>query len=435
MATIIDSGDLNRYEVIKTRPVNKEATWVTMDPSTGSGPKPTNLDAFGRLRISNPLTLFDSAHRYRDNGLWDTNTASGGTATFNSSQGLMDLAVTTTSGSLVYRETKRVFAYQSGKSLLVMSTFVFNAGKTNLRQRCGYFGTSNGYYVQLNGTTLSLVERTSISGSVVETAVNQSAWNVDKLDGTGPSGLTLDITKSQILWLDMEWLGVGTVRMGFVIDGKFILCHQFNHANVITSTYITTACLPLRYEIENTGTTASASTLKQICSTVLSEGGYEIRGGQQAVSIPVTAPINLAVAGTYYPLISLRLSSSPNYLDAIAILASMGLIALGNNYTYNWQICKYGTTTGGTWVTPTGSSVSYNITGTSFTGGTAMSSGYIASSTQSTTALNQLDGTLFKFQLERNSFTSTPYELTLIAASDTLNGKLLAAFDWEEISR
>ena len=406
---------------------------VTTDPGTGN--KSTGLDAFGRLRVSNPLTLFDSAHRYRDNNLWETNTASGGTATFNSSQGLMDLAVTTTSGSLVYRETKRVFAYQSGKSLLVMSTFVFNTGKTNLRQRCGYFGTANGYYVQLNNTTLSLVERTSVSGSLVETVVNQNSWNIDKLDGTGPSGYTLDKTKSQILWVDLEWLGVGTVRMGFVIEGKFILCHQFHHANIVPSTYITTACLPLRYEIENTGTTASASTMKQICSTVLSEGGYEIRGTQQAISIPVTTPTTLSVAGTAYPIISIRLTSSPNYLDAIAILSAVSLLAKGNNCTYNWQICKGGTTTGGTWVALSNSSVSYNVTGTAFSGGTVLAGGYLQSTTQSSSPINQLDGSLFKFQLERNSFTSTPYELTLVVTSDTLNGSFLASIDFEEITR
>ena len=387
------------------------------------------------MRTAAPLTLFDSSHRYRDNGFWETNTATGGTATFNSNQGLVDLAVTTASGSLVYRETKRVFAYQPGKSLLMMTTFVFNTAKTNLRQRCGYFGAANGYYVQLNNTTLSFVERTSISGSLVETTVNQSFWNVDPLDGTGPSGATLDPTKSQILWTDLEWLGVGTVRMGFVIEGKFIVCHQFHHANVVPSTYITTACLPLRYEIENTGTTASSSTMKQICSTVISEGGYEVRGAQQSIGIPIASPVNLSVVSTYYPLISLRLTSSPNYLDAIAILTSISLLPQGNNVSYNWQVRKGGTTTGGTWVAVANSSVSYNITGASFAGGTTVANGFLSSTTQSSSPVNQLDGSIFKFQLERNSFTSTSYEITLVAAADTALGKMVASVDWEEISR
>jgi hypothetical protein len=445
MATIIDSVDHNRYEVIKMSPYNDAPTnvaitgqpiSVTTDPGTGT--KSAALDAFGRLRVSNPLTLFDSSHRYHDNGLWNTSTASGGTAVFNANQGLVDLSVTTTSGSLVYRETTKVFAYLPGKSLLVMTTFVMSEAKANLRQRVGYFGSSNGMYLELDGVggnVLSLVERSSVSGSVTETKVSQNNWNYDKMNGAGPSGMTLDITKAQILWMDIEWLGLGTVRMGFVIDGKFILCHQFHHANLITSTYITTASLPLRYEIENTSTTASSSTLKQICSTVISEGGYELRGLQQAVNIPITAPRSTSTAGTYYPIVSIRLKSSPNNLDGIVILTALSILGTGNGVNYNWRVVASGTTTAGTWVSAgTGSSVEYNITGTSFAGGRILASGYTNSSNQSRATIDILKEALFKFQLERNTFTSTAFELTLVVASDG-GGSIYAAMDFEEISR
>ena len=445
MATEIDSIDLNRYEIIKTRPVNKEATnvaitgqpiSVTTDPGTGT--KSAALDAFGRLRVSNPFTLFDSSHRYRDNNLWNTLTASSGAAVFNADAGLVDLNVTTTSGSKVYRETTKVFSYQPGKSLLVMTTFVFNTAKANLRQRAGYFGATNGMYLELDGTggnALSFVERSSVSGALVETKVAQSAWNYDKLNGTGPSGMTLDITKAQILWMDFEWLGVGTVRLGFVIDGKFILCHQFHHANLITSTYITTASLPLRYEIENTGTTASSSTLKQICSTVISEGGYQLNGLQQAVNIPITAPRSTSVAGTYYPILSLRLKSSPNFLDAVIILTALSVLGTGNGVNYNWKVIASGTTTAGTWVSAgSNSAVEYNITGTSFTGGRTLASGYLNSSNQGSQSIDILKEALFKFQLERDTFTSTAFELTLAVTSDG-GGSVFASLDWEEISK
>lgn len=445
MATIIDSVDLNRYEVIKMSPYNDAPTnvaitgqpiSVTTDPGTGT--KSTGVDAFGRLRVSNPLTLFDSSHRYKDNDLWNTSTESGGAATFNTNQGLVDLSVTTTSGSKVYRETTKVFAYLPGKSLLVMTTFVMNAAKSNLRQRVGYFGGSNGMYLELDGAggnVLSFVKRSSVSGSVVDTSVTQANWNHDKMDGTGPSGLTLDITKAQILWMDFEWLGVGTVRLGFIINGKFILCHQFNHANIITSTYITTASLPLRYEIENTGTTASASNLKQICSTVISEGGYELRGLQQAVNIPITTPRTLAVAGTYYPIASIRLKASPNFLDAIVILTALSVLGTGNGVNYNWEVRATGATTGGTWVSAgANSAVEYNITGTSFTGGRIVAGGYFNSSNQGSASIDILKEALFKFQLERNTFTSTPFELTLVVASDG-GGSAYVSLDWEEISR
>jgi len=224
-----------------------------------------------------------------------TGTAS---AVFNANQGLIDLNVDNTVDSEVVRETTKAFSYQPGKSLLIMNTFVMQPAKTGLRQRVGYYSASNGIYIELANSVLYIVKRSSVSGVLVDTRIAQSSWNNDTLDGTGPSGVTLDISKAQILYMDIEWLGVGCVRVGFVINGEFILCHVFYHANEITSTYITTASLPLRYEIKNTAGTSGNSILKQICSTVISEGGYELRGLQQAIGIPITTPKTLTTAGT-----------------------------------------------------------------------------------------------------------------------------------------
>ena len=181
---------------------------------------PTQVDAFNRLRVSNPLTLFDSSHRYRDNNLWSTLSAGGGSVAFNLTQGLMDLNVTNAAGASALRETTKVFAYQPGKSLLVMNTFVMGASATSLVQRVGYFGNDNGIYLQMEDDVISFVERSIVTGAIVNTAVPRSSWNGDKLNGTGPSGITLDITKAQIMWMDIEWLGVGTIRTGLVISGQ-----------------------------------------------------------------------------------------------------------------------------------------------------------------------------------------------------------------------
>ena len=392
-----------------------------------------NIDAFGRLRTSTPFTLFDSSHRFADNGLWSTGTATSGTATFNADQGLVDLNVTAASGSEVIRETTKVFSYQPGKSLLVLSTFVMSSAKTNLRQRVGYYGAANGYYLEQDGTTVSFVERTSVSGSLVNTPVAQASWNVDPLNGSGPSGITLDLTKAQILFMDLEWLGVGTVRMGFVIDGNFYVCHKFHHANVIATTYITTASLPLRYEITNTGATSGTSTLKQICSTVLSEGGYELRGLQQAVGTPITTAITLATAGTYYPIVSIRLKSAR--LDGIAVATAVSII--GNTAAnFNWKVIASGTTTGGSWISAgTDSCVEYNLTGTSFTGGRTIASGYFTATASTSVSVDILRAALLSTQLERNGLTNTPYEFTLLLGAGTNNESAFGSLDWEEISR
>jgi hypothetical protein len=407
-----------------------EGTAITFAPSTSQ-------DSFGRLRVSEPFTLFDSSHRFDDNDLWATATATSGTAVFNANQGLVDLNVTAASGSSVVRETIKVFAYQPGKSLLVLNTFVMSPAKTGLTQRVGYYGADNGFYLEQAGSSVSFVKRSVVTGSLVNTPVLQANWNGDKLDGSGPSGLTLDLTKAQILWMDLEWLGVGSVRMGFVINGQFIICHTFNHANLITSTYITTASLPLRYEIFNTAGTTGASTFKQVCSTVISEGGYELRGKQQSIGTPITAPMTFAVAGTYYPVVGIRLI--PTRLDAIVIATAISLIGLGNGKNYQWRVVNGNVSiSGGSWL-PAGSdsAVEYNITGTSATGGRILASGYVNSSNQGSPSINILKEALFSNQLERDALTGTPYELVIEMAIDVTGGLsgAYASIDWEEISR
>jgi hypothetical protein len=317
-----------------------------------------------------------------------------------------------------------------------------NEPKANVRQRVGYYGAENGIYFENDGTTNYFVLRSNTSGTITEERVAQSTWNIDKFDGTGYSAQAggaehvggLDVSKTNIFWTDVEWLGVGDVRCGFVVDGKLTPAHIFHNDNVNQQPYMTTATLPLRYEIKNTGVTTSNSTLKQICSTVISEGGYQLYGTQQAVQTPVDSPIDLTSAGTYYNLISIRLKS--NRLDAVAILTALSLLAITNNSYYNWQIRAGGTTSTGTWTSAgNDSSVEYKIGGSTITGGRILASGYTTSTTQSSIPVDILREALFKFQLERNGLTNTPYELTLCAAASFAGSDIYASLDWEEITR
>lgn len=396
----------------------------------------TNLDAFGRLRVSNPLTLFDSSHRYADNNLWANSITGTAAATFSATEGLVNLTVGTASGDQIIRETIKVFSYQPGKSLLVMSTFVFGAAKANLRQRVGYYGADNGLYFEREGSDLYFVERSSVTGVLTNTRVAQADWNQDPLNGTGPSGITLDASKAQILYMDIEWLGLGTCRMGFIINGAFVPAHNFNHANLVNTTYITTASLPLRYEMTNLGITGSSSTLKQVCSTVISEGGYELRGAQSQAGTSITSPRTLTTAGTFYPVVSIRLKTTR--LDAIVILTAISILGITNNANYKWEVVASGTTTGGAWVSAgANSAVEYNITGTSFATGTGrvLASGFFQGSNQGSNSVDILKEALFTTQLERDSFTATAYEITLVCAAAANGNQVLASMDWEEISR
>jgi hypothetical protein len=394
------------------------------------------VDAFGRARISQPFTLFDSTHRYRDNGkISSANSATGAVIAHNANAGLIECTLDTSAGSFVKRESSRVFSYQPGKSLLVMQSYTFASAKENLRQRYGFFNEQNGVFIQLDGTELAFVERSSVTGSVVETKVTQADWNIDRMDGTGPSRRVLDISKAQIMFTDVEWLGVGTVRMGFVSNGKFIHCHSFHHSDLIETTYMTTATLPVRAEIENTGITSSNSTLKIICASVISEGGYELRGRPRTIGqLPTGAnQLNLPTAGTFYPVVAIRLN--PNNIDAVVVPKEISVMPVSSGL-YQLKLVAGANVAGAVWanVVPD-SSVQYNTnTSAIMSGGLDQFSVYFNSTNQSASGVN-LDDSFFRYQLERNSFTNTPLTFVLAVTSSSASANVVGSISWEEVGK
>ena len=381
----------------------------------------TAYDAFGRLRVSEPYTLFDSQNRYFADNQFDTSTATGGSTTFLSNEATVRMDVTTSSGSEVVRQTYRSFPYQPGKSLLTLETFTMNAAKTNLRQRVGFFNTQNGLFFQQNDSTLSFVLRSNSlptpgTPSDIRT-VTQANWNGDKLDGTGPSGVTLDVTKTQILFFDFEWLGVGRVRCGFFQDGQFIVCHTFDNENVQSSVYMTTAILPLRYEITNTGTTASNSSMKQICSTVISEGGY----AQTSVE-HVARMVNLSASNylttTFKPLVSIRLASTA--LGAVVLPVNLNFLpSTADNFEI--ALIKNGTLTSASYTAvPSDSNVEYDISATAISGGTTL---YNEWATGKTGRSIISSGTGYQWDLQLGaSLAGVSDVLTLVARTVTTGG-------------
>ena len=376
----------------------------------------TNLDAFGRLRVSQPYTLFDSQNRYTKDPQFDEELTTGGTATFVTNESSIDMAVTTSSGSKVVRQTFRSFPYQPGKGLLVLATFVMNAKKANLRQRVGYFNTDNGVFLQLADTgEPQFVLRTNTSGTPSDArTVAQSSWNGDKLDGTGASGLTLDLTKAQILWMDFEWLGVGSVRCGFIIDGQYIVCHTFNNANDIDKVYMTTAILPVRYEIENTGAAASASTLTQICSSVISEGGYD----QKAIPQWARRTTTLTGVGSaaFVPIVSIRLKSTS--LGAVVLPSVYHAIPIGSTLDYEVVLIKNPTLTGASF-TSNSNNVELDVTATALTGGTIVDLDYVSGSNQGSGVVST--GEAYNFELQLGASLAGVSDIFTLAAR-TISG-------------
>lgn len=379
-------------------------------------------DAFGRLRSSQPYTIFDSQNRYVQNDYFSS-TNSGTTQTYVANESTVDMATSnTTSGNLAVAQTKRSFSYQPGKSLLVMNTFVMGTAVTNVRMRVGYFNTQNGVFLERSGTTVRFVRRTFVSGAAVDNSVNQADWNGDKLNGTGDSGYTLDLTKSQILWQDFEWLGVGAVRCGFVINGEFIVAHTFYNANNLSNVYMTTAILPIRYELENIDTAGSTATFKRICSTVISEGGYE-RKVLLNTTGRMTAGVSVTNAATFTHLVSLRLASGRT--GAVVLPDGFSFLGTGAGAEFEVALLKNPTfSVAPTWATASPSTnAEYGTGGTISANGTVVKNLYATSGAQVGGAVAVEGSYNFDMQLGSDlAGTSDVYSLGVRTLSGTHTG-------------
>ena len=348
---------------------------MAIDTSIPISFPPTALDAFGRQRVSQPYTLFDSQNRYAADNQFDVAVTGTGVATYLPNEAAVKMEVTGAGAGSVVRQSYRSFPYQPGKGLLVLATFVMDGSQNlNLTQRVGYYNAQNGVFFQRIDGTYSFVLRSYVTGSVSDArTVNQSSWNGDKLDGTGPSGLTLDPSKAQILWMDFEWLGVGSVRCGFIINGQYIVCHTFENANVIANVYMTTAILPVRYEIVSTA--AVAASMKAICCTVISEGGFEQTSIDHVARRTTILP---TISTTFLPLVSIRLAAGR--LGAVVLPNRIQMLPT-TNQNYEIALVKNPTLTSASWVAvPTDSNVEYDVSATAMTGGSIVQTDYVTAS-------------------------------------------------------
>ena len=396
----------------------------SMDGST-SYINGTSFDAFGRLRASNPFTLFDSKNRFQKDPQFDESLAGNAEATYDQYEASVDLTVTTATDDEAIRQTYRSFPYQPGKSLLVLATFVMAPDADDLVQRVGYFNAGNGVFFQKSGSTVSFVIRTSTSGSPSDVRkVDQADWNGDPLNGSGPSGLTLDTTKAQILYMDFEWLGVGSVRCGFVIEGTFIVCHTFHNANSLDKVYMTTATLPVRYEIKNTG--SSEGTLKQICSTVISEGGYQ----QKSKLIWARRTSAPTVTTSFYPLVSVRLKSSSS--GAVVMPSAFNALPIGSNLDYEIALIKNPTLTGASY-TDLSTNLEYDTTATALSGGTIVDLTYTAASNQGIANVSGVNEYNFDLQFG-NAIDGTSDVYTLAARTISGSNSVIGALSLYDLT-
>jgi len=435
-----------------------------------------NPDAFGRARISELFTLGDYKHIYAVDPNFLDGLANGGTVTFFPDQAACVLATTSNTASSAIHQTKFYHHYQPGKSQLIYSSFNFRAPNRNVTKRTGYFDANDGIYFEQVGSdtadgttvssttqTLNWVIRSYVGGSPSEATFNttvnglayvykrrvpQSEWNVDKCDGTGPSGFKLDITKTQLAWIDFQWLGVGRVRCGFAHQGQLITAHEYYHDNVLPTVYLSNPNLPVRCEIRNTGTTPGGA-FDQICATVMSEGGYVESGIDWSVyTAPRTTP---APGQTRFPLLAIRLKNTFNgYPNRLSVRPnSLGLYAETNSILY--EVVKFPNAASLSTTDPGGlvwtsadadSGVEYCVNATSFTAanGDRFASGYVPSGSSQNSLSPVATGSLTaaKKNIISQNIDSTNSEVYCVLVSTVNAGqqttaKVAATIQWREI--
>jgi len=399
---------------------------VNIEPTViGGGDGSNAYDAFGRLRVSEPFTIFDSTNVMSKNDLFDEDLTNNGTVTYTSNKSTVNLNVTTASGDKVIRQSKRVMSYQPGKSLFIFNTFVMQTPEANLKQKVGTFDANNGIFFMADGTTLKIVRRTYTSGSPADTEKSQSEWNGDKLDGTGASGYDLNVDKATILFTDYEWLGMGSVRVGFVIDGKFITAHTFYNANDLDTVYMQTANLPIRYEIETTGTISGAATLQQVCSSCMIEGGYSPQGVIQSIGTASLAGVTLTTAGTFYNLGTIKIKSGRPY----ALIIPQGFIASAvSNSDFEVQLRQNATPSTAFSYTSYSDNIEYDLDGTkTITGGTIINRTYLSG--KGVSIENFGDGFNFEYQLGQ-TIAGASDTLTLCAKGASNNDGVIGSLKW-----
>jgi len=400
---------------------------VTIDGEVNIAQEGHQFDAYGRMRISNVTTLFESQLTYnKQDNLWHTIKSGSATDTFLPNQSSLNLSVTATVGDKAIRQSKVYTRARLGKSQLVFLSGNLGAAVDGITKKIGYFDNDNGVYIQTNNLVTSLVVRSKASGSVTETVIPQTSWNIDQLNGSGPSTLTADITKDQVFVFDIEWMGTGKVRAGLLINGDIVYIHEFRFTNSSTDVYMTTASLPARFEIENV-TGANTATLKETAVAIMTEGEGTGNLSQHSISNNVTpTTCNTALK----PILSIKPKGSMNSIVNRAVASLRKISVFGVDRDIYFEIKIGGTLTSPMWNSVSSeSSVNYDVSSTSISGGRVITSGFLsAGSVEKMTDLDELEKMIIATNYDGTDGTI----LTLCAKTLYSNSDVFTSFVWTE---
>lgn len=358
--------------------------------SIASGSLNAAVDAFGRNRVSEPFTLNDYKHTYGIEDVFINKLNGDGDIINNVNRSSVTLSATS-SGSYAIHQTKMYHHYMPGKSQMILSSFVFGTAISGSTKRTGYFDDYNGIFLEQDATgSLQLVIRsaTNGTGSITEERIKQENWNVNSLL-TGE--FTLDVTKTQLLYIDFQWLAVGRVRCGFVHKGITVICHVFDHTNILNVAYMQNPNLPIRCEIINSVNTIITSSMEQICSTVASEGGYSEAGKAFSVSNETFRALS---GNATLPVIAIRLKNNINGLPNRGFIRLQQAAVFTDQQTVRYSLLRLPSgstlTTSSAWISVDPKSIVEWNSGSSYVDGTTLLTGFVGANSLNINQANPL---------------------------------------------
>ena len=271
---------------------------------------------------------------------------------------------------------------------------------------------------------------------MVETNISRDLWNVDKLDGTGASGINLDVApfswnNALIFGFDMQWLGAGRVRFYVSVNGLAIIVHEENHSGMYPAVYIQTGSLPCTYEIENISSTV-ASSMEQICATVTTEGSTPSGIAKKSISNDI---LGITCPGTAYtPVLSIRPSTLFNgrVNKSTAVLLGVELMVTGVNPAH-YHILRNATLTGSTWVSLASheSMMEACTVSTGFTGGIIRDEGYcLGGQGDKSGSISQTADETFYIQIDPTGIQNS---ITVVARGMGGSAEVFAKLYWKEL--
>lgn len=306
------------------------------------------VDTLYRQRTSNQFIIFQSSFLYgRDPDQWSQSLTGSATITHTLSQAAVQMQCTTASGDIAIRQTKRYMHHPHGNSLRIMITAIMGSLKSNVLQRIGYFDDNNGLYFEQDGFNLKVVYRTDAGGSVVNNTISQSSWNIDPMNGTGKSGVTLNTGNIQTFIIDINGANNYT-KMGFVIGSEIIYCHEFIHTNSLSTAVFGAIGLPIRLELRNTGTVASSTSLMHFGAAAITEGQCPYDAGKiYAINTGQATSGRTVSSGSTVPILSVRPKISQN---RSIIIPRAFTVLPDRSDDFLIEVHIGGTLTGGAWV-------------------------------------------------------------------------------------